>query len=329
MRPTPASLRGRRAALASLGGALLLPPLGARAAGFVDRPVRLIVPYSGGVTDHLARQLSRQLAAQIGEPVVVDVRAGAGGLIGSRLAAQAPADGHTLLLGTSALAIGAAYQPQADFDPERDLTPIANVLTVPYVLVVAANSPQHTLADLGARGGKADATPLRFGSPGPSSGPHLVGELLKVAAPLNARHIPYNGGAAQITALLSGEIDFAFMSLVTALPQVQQGTLRALAVTSAEPAGSLPGVPPLRSRYAAIPEIHTWFALFGPKGLSAPWRDGWAQQIRSATASPEFVAQRTSWGADAARGAHTELAQQLANERARWAQLIADAGLKG
>lgn len=319
-------LSSRRTTLAALGSALLLPALQAGAATVVDKPVRLIVPYSGGVTDHLARQLSRQLAAQVGQPVVVDVRAGAGGLIGSRLAAQAPADGHTLLLGTSALAIGAAHQPQADFDPERDLTPIANVLTVPYVLVVAAGSPQRTLSDLA---GKPGAPALRFGSPGPNSGPHMVGELLKAAAPLSARHIPYNGGAAQITALLSGEIDFAFLSLVTALPQVQQGTLRALAVTSAEPAASLPGVAPLRARFAAIPEINTWFALFGPKGLPNVWRDAWARQIGSATESPEFVAQRNGWGAEPARGTHAELARQLADERARWSRLIADAGLKG
>jgi tripartite-type tricarboxylate transporter receptor subunit TctC len=113
------------------------------------------------------------------------------------------------------------------------------------------------------------------------------------------------------------------------LPQVQAGTLRALAVTSAAPASSLPGIETLRSRYPAIPEINTWFAVFGPKGLPTQWRDGWARQIRTAADSPEFVAQRATWGAEPSSGAHAELAQLLSSERARWSRLITDAGLRG
>ncbi|CAN5779390.1 tripartite tricarboxylate transporter substrate binding protein [soil metagenome] len=296
-------------------------------ATYPSKPIRLIVPFTGGVTDTLARLLSKQLGEQLAQPVVVDVKGGAGGLIGSGLASRSAPDGYSLLLGTSSLAIGAALNPTTEFDPERDLTPVATVLSVPYVLVSNSKGKLNSLRDVvaaGAKGGKG----VNYGSPGVGSGPHLVGELLKNSARLEARHIPYNGGAAQITALLSGEIDVAFLSLVTALPQVKEGTLRALAVTSIKPVSSLPDVPTLHATYADIPDTITWFAVFAPKDTPAALRDRLQREVETATASPAFVEQRASLGAEVPGGGHVALGKLLSSERARWAALIREANIK-
>ena len=317
----------RRAALAVTLATCALGWAHAQAPGYPAKPVRLVVPFTGGVTDTLARQLSKQLGEQLGQPLVVDVRGGAGGLLGSGLVARSSPDGYTLLLGTSSLAIATALNPSPDFDPERDLTPIAPVLQVPYVILASSKGRLQTLQDVikaGQPGGKA----VTYSSPGVGSGPHLTGELLTRTARIHARHIPYNGGAAQVTAVLSGEVDLAILSLVTALPQVRAGTLRPLAVSSQQPAKSLPGVPTLNTTFPDFPDINTWFAVFGPKGLPAPIRDQVERELGRALASPDFVAQRADLGAVEPVVDHTTLARLLSSERARWSQLVKDANLR-
>ena len=319
--------RRRALALMLLAAATPFAVHAQSAAAYPNRPIKLVVSFPGGVTDSIARVLAENIGQQLGTPVVVEARAGAGGGIGAKYVSSAPADGYTILLGSTSLVSNQVLHLQPEVDATRDLTAIAPAVSMPYVLVVNDKKPWRTLQELL---GSARATPgkLNYSSNGTGTGPHFMGELLNTAAGIKTQHIPYKGGAEQINSLLAGDVDYAFVSLVTAVPQIASGRLRGLAVTSAVRASTLKNVPTLAEQgLSSVPPVTTWFALFGPANLPAHLRDLLAQQIRIAVAAPVMQRMVGEWGASVDTGSTSDLQALLRREQALWTGVAQTAGL--
>ena len=248
---------GRRLVLAGAAGAAVAQP------AFPSRPIRLVVPYpAGGGTDIIARLLTEPLRDDLGQPVIVDNRPGAGGNLGAEQVARAAPDGHTLLLTAGALAIAPAVVRALPFDPRRDLTGIALLASVPLLIVVRPESPLASLGDLLALA-RARGAAVSYGSFGIATPPHLVGERIGQQAGNRMTHIPYRGGAQAMPDILSGALDIAIMDAVSMAPHIASGRLRALAITGTQRSAAFPAVPTLSE--AGVPfETVGWHAAFAP-----------------------------------------------------------------
>ncbi|MBW6399266.1 tripartite tricarboxylate transporter substrate binding protein [Roseomonas sp. HJA6] len=236
---------------------------------FPDRPIRVIVPYpAGGGTDIVARLLSDVMRDDLGQPIVVDNRAGAGGSIGAEQVARAAPDGYTLLLTAGGLAIAPSVQRNLPFDPVRDLTGIALLAVVPLLIVVRPESPLRSVGDLLtlARRRGSEMTYATFGIATP---PHLVGERIGQAAGVRMTHVPYRGGAQAMPDILSGAVDVAIMDAVSMSPHVNAGRLRAIAITGPQRSAAFADLPTLSE--AGVPfEAVGWHAAFAPATTPAP-----------------------------------------------------------
>ncbi len=258
---------GRRTAISSLG-LLALPGIAHAQAAFPDQPIRMIVPFAaGGPADIIARVVSRAMSERVGRPIVVESRAGAGGLIGVDVTSKSRPDGHTVVMASSgAIVIIPHMRTNMPYDPLRDLTPITQVLAVPQIVSVAPGLAVRNLADLVAM---ANANPgeLTFGSAGIGSSLHMAGELLKLRAGIDITHIPYGGAAPAVTDLLAGRIQILAADVPALIGQVRAGALRALAVTAAERLSILPDVP--TAIEAGVPNMisETWYGIFGPANI--------------------------------------------------------------
>ncbi|NMJ42928.1 tripartite tricarboxylate transporter substrate binding protein [Roseomonas sp. JC162] len=256
----------RRTALS----ALMLPTLTgqARAQAFPDQPIRLVIPFAaGGPADLIARSVGRVMGERLGKPVVVEARAGAGGLIGVEYVAKSRPDGYTLVLASSgAMAILPHLQPNMPYDPRRDLSPITQVLAVPQIVSVAPGLGVRNLAELVALA-KARPGQLTFGSAGIGSSLHLAGELFKLRAGIDITHVPFRGAAPAVTELLAGRIQILCADVPALLGQVRSGALPALALTAPQRLAILPDVP--TAEEAGVPGFisETWYGVLGPAGL--------------------------------------------------------------
>lgn len=258
---------GRRTAISSLG-LLALPGIAHAQAAFPDQPIRMIVPFAaGGPADIIARVVSRAMSERVGRPIVVESRAGAGGLIGVDVTSKSRPDGHTVVMASSgAIVIIPHMRTNMPYDPLRDLTPITQVLAVPQIVSVAPGLAVRNLADLVAMA-KAKPGELTFGSAGIGSSLHMAGELLKLRAGIDITHIPYGGAAPAVTDLLAGRIQILAADVPALIGQVRAGALRALAVTAAERLSILPDVP--TAIEAGVPNMisETWYGIFGPANI--------------------------------------------------------------
>lgn len=242
----------------------------APAAAFPDRPVILVVPYApGGSADVVARVMAPEMAAALGQPVVVEMRPGAGGHIGAaHVARAAPADGHTVLLGSLSLATGPALQT-LNFDPLRDLAPLGGIGAVPNLVVVSPESPHRTLADVLAAA-RARPGSISYGSSGPGTGSHLAGELLAAAAGVELLHVPFRGSGAAYPDLIAQRISMLLDGAGSAAGQVQAGAARAIAVTAPQRVAALPQVPTVAEQGLPGFEFSIWLGLFIRAGTPAP-----------------------------------------------------------
>lgn len=290
------------------------------------RPITVEVGYSGGATDVIARLLGDNVRQALGQPLVVETRAGAAGQIAAAHVAHSSADGYTLLLGTNALSLNKALGTTPEFDPQTNLTAIAPILDMPFVLVTARDQPYNSLDDL-VRASHSQPAALAYSSNGVGSGAHFAAELLKKYSGLSATHVPYKGGAGQLTALLSGEVKFSFLSTMLAVPQIAAGKLRALAVTSATPLAELPGTPTLASLYPAYPSVVSWFALFGPPGLDDAIRTRLQASVAHMQQAPAFRAQAAQWGAAVVTGDGAQLRARLDQEQTLWSETAEKLGI--
>ena len=234
------------------------------------RPVKVIVPSPpGGGTDILARVLAQHLSKALGQPFFVENKAGAGNMIGIEFVAHAPADGYTVLVVPSTLALNSALYKKVPYDPVRDFAPVTLAATAPNVLVVNPALPAKSLAELIALA-KAKPGALSYGTPGIGTSPHLSMELLKSMAGINLQHVPYRGTAAAVTDVIGGQIAATFANAFTAKPQVDSGRVRALAVSGPNRIDAFPGVPPVAE--AGVPgyEAMQWYGVVVPAGTPAP-----------------------------------------------------------
>lgn len=242
----------------------LAGPLSAAAAAqtFPDRPVTMVVPYApGGSADVLARVIAPEMAQTLGQPVVVELRPGAGGDIGAaHVATQARADGHTLLLGSLSLATGPSLKSLA-FDPLRDLAPVGGIGAVPHLVVVSPESPYRTLQDLLAAA-RARPGEISFGSSGPGTGSHLAGELLGASAGVQLLHVPYRGSGAVYPDLIAQRITMLIDAMGSSSGQVQSGAVRAIGITSARRSEALPEVPAIAEQGLPGFEFSIWLGFF-------------------------------------------------------------------
>lgn len=310
----------RRAALATLLATTLAWPALAQGQDFPNRPLRLIVPFPpGGGTDVLARIMAQKFAEWMGQPVLVENRAGAAGAIGTQVVARARPDGTTLLFTSSpAIVVLPAMQPPPPYDPERELTPIATLARQPILFVVQAASPHGDLASLLRA---ATGRGLTYGTPGIATDPHLAAEVLRQVTGATLTHVPYRGGGPALTALLSGEVDFLPALTGVAKPLLNERQLRALATTSATRLADFPDVPTTAELGLPAVDLVPWWALLAPAGIEPAVAQILADHAQRLARDPEWLRRLDTLAIEPAAldGAATAAAirQQIAGWRQR------------
>jgi tripartite-type tricarboxylate transporter receptor subunit TctC len=319
----------RRTFALALAGVVALPSFAMAQAAYPSRPVTVVVAFSaGGNNDLRARQLGIPVAAALGQPVIVDNKPGASGNIGHDFVAKAAPDGYTLGIGAMGpLAVNPSLYPKLNFDPLKDFTPIVLIERAPLVLVTRVEKPFKTVKDV-VEAAKAKPNGLSIGNAGPGGAHHLSGELFEQAAGITMLAVPYKGGGPASTALLSGEIDMMFEQTYAALPSIQAGKTRALAVTSAKRLPSLPDVPTMAELGYPQVVVSNWLGLVGPKGLPAATVARLNEAFNKALAAPDLREKITGPGNEVGGGTAEEFAQFIAAENKRWATLVKSANIK-
>jgi tripartite-type tricarboxylate transporter receptor subunit TctC len=255
---------GARFALGTAMAALAMAaPSGAWAQSYPNKAIRLIVPFTpGGGTDILARTIGQKLQESFGQQVLVDNRPGAGGTTGAEMAAKSPADGYTILMVSASYAVNAALYP-LPFDPLKDLAPVSQVATVPFVLTATPSLPAANIKELLALA-KAKPGSITYASSGIGSSPHLAGELLKLMAGIDMLHVPYKGGGPAVTDQLGGRVQLLFNTILQALPYVKSGKLKALAVGSLQRSAAAPEIPTITESGVPGYDFSNWFGILAP-----------------------------------------------------------------
>ena len=318
----------KRTLMRATAGALLLlaAPL-SMAQAWPARPIRLVVPFPpGGLIDNMARLVGSRLSQELGQPVVIDNKPGAGGNVGAAEVARAPADGYTLLMASPALTISPAIYKNLPYQPSQ-LAPVALLGRVPNVLLVNPASGIGKVQDLVGRA-KAKPGQLNYASNGNGTSLHLSAELFKRRSETFITHVPYRGAAAAITALLSGEVDMMFDNLPSAIGQIQAGKLRALAVTTAQRSTALPDVPTLAEAGMDGFNVSAWFGVAAPAGLPAPVATRLADALQKVVQQPEVAVAMQRQGADPAFMDAASAAAALNADAAQWKQVAAFAKIQ-
>jgi len=316
-------------ATASVSLALALFAGAAIAQGYPAKPIRMIVPFPpGGGTDIAARTIANKLSEDVKWTFVVENKPGAGGNLGVEQAVKSPADGYTLVIGqTSNLAINPALYAKLPYDPLRDLSPVALIVSAPVVFVVAASSRHTSLGDLLAAA-KTDPGGVTFASPGNGTVSHLAGELLQRAAGVRLTHVPYKGASQALTDTLGGQVQSFMSSVPSALSQIKAGRLRAIAVTSAKRAPELPEVPTIaESGYKGF-EASTWYGLLAPAGTPAAIVAKLNAEVNRALGTPEVRQRLAAEGGEALGGSAEQFASFLKAEHAKWGRVVKESGAR-
>jgi len=292
------------------------------------RPVRFIVPSAaGGGTDIIARAISLKLAESLGQPFVVENRPGAGQMIGIELAAKSPADGYTILMAASTLAINPIMYKHVSYDPLRDFAPITQAATLANVIVVHPSLPVKSIAELIAYA-KQRPGQLNFASAGIGTSPQMSIELLKSMAGIDMVHIPYKGTAPGVVDLLAGQVLVMAPNLLTALPHIKAGKLRALAVTSVRRSEGLPDVPTVAESGLAGYDSTQWYGVLAPAGTPKEIVARLHEAIVHALRDPEVGKRLAADGAEAVGSGPEEFAAFIKSETEKWARVATAAGIK-
>ncbi len=310
---------------------VLVGPAGVTPGGAADyplRPVSFVVPYAaGGATDLIARLLGQRLEQRLGKPFVVENRPGAGTVLAAAYVAKQPADGYTLLLGTSTtMAINVSIYKTLPYDPTRDLVPVASVAGVPFILVVNPALPVKSLPDLVAYA-KANPRALTYASNGHGGAAHLLGELLKSLTGIEATHVPYKGLAPALNDVVAGHVSLMFGDFGTTLPLVRTGKLRALGVSTAQRVGAAPDIPPLAE--AGLPgfDASSWQMVVAPAGLPPDILDRLNGELREIVSDPRFGEELSMRGmVPLVTPPPQELQAYVKSEIVRWGAVVRQAG---
>ncbi|OOG51221.1 hypothetical protein B0E49_16360 [Polaromonas sp. C04] len=291
--------------------------------------IKLVVPYPpGGANDSLARALAQKIAVSLKQPVLVENRAGAGGMVGTSSVAKANPDGYTLLIINTLphAASGSLYQ-KPPFDPIADFAPVSLLASTPYVFAVNADSKYTTLQDFIEYAKRHPGT-LNYASGGQGGATHLTMELFKSAAHIDITHIPYKGGAPALTDLMAGQVDATFENIVALLPLFKSGKLRPLAISSTKPSKRLPSTPTVSSILKTNFDVLGRFAIVAPAGTPPAIVKRLNTEIVAAVKSPDLINTFSKQGVDPESSTPEELAAILKSEVALWAKVINDKGIR-
>jgi tripartite-type tricarboxylate transporter receptor subunit TctC len=313
--------RSLACAMAGVAAAMLVGAPMAQAA-FPDKPIKIVVPFSpGGGADLIARTLSVDLAKELGQPVIVENKPGAGTIIGSDLVAKSAPDGYTLLLSSIAHSVNPSLAEKLPYATEKDFVPVAMVVRSPNVLVVRAESPYKSVKDIVAAA-TAQPDKLTYASPGNGTSSHLAGALFEDLGKIRLQHIAYKGSAPALTDLLGGQTDILFGTSGSVGSFIDSGKLRALAVTSAVRSSAYPGVPTMVE--AGIPGYVTegWYGLHAPSGTPAAVIDRLNAAVRKATATDFFKSKLVHEGMVVQTGTSGDYANYVRAEIVRWSKLV-------
>jgi tripartite-type tricarboxylate transporter receptor subunit TctC len=319
----------RRALLATAAAYLALVGTVHAQDAWPSRPIKLVVPFAaGGTSDVLARTLAEKLQGALKQTVIVDNKAGAGGVIGADSVAKAPADGYTILLGTIAShAINPALQPKMPYDALKDFAPVDLLGSISNVLLVGATQPYKTVKDLTAAA-KAKPGSVAFASAGQGSSQHMSGELFKLLAGAELTHIPYKGSAPAIQDVIGGQVPMSFETVTVALPHIQSGKVRALAVTSAKRSPALPDTPTLQEAGIAGFDVASWQAIYAPAGTPPAIVQRLNAEIEKIVAMPDVKAKFETLGLQHSPNTPAEFAAFNKAEVAKWTKVVKDGNVK-
>ena len=316
--------------LARLLDLLILAALSAAAAHaqtFPAKPVRLIVPFPpGGGNDTIARAVGQELAKALGQQIVIDNRAGAGGTIGADLAAHAPPDGYTLFLaGVASHGINPVLNPKLPYDAVKDFAPVSLLASAPLIVVVHPSLPVKTLKDLIALA-KSKPDALNFASNGNGGSSHMAGEMFKAMAGVKIVHVPYRGLSPALTDLLSGQVQIMFSSAVAMLPQVKAGKLRGLATTGAKRPPAIPDLPTVAE--AGLPgyETGSWYGIVAPANTPPEIVNRLSVELQKIVRQPAMQERFNNEAANPIGGTPQEFAAHIQRELARWAKVVKTTG---
>ena len=293
------------------------------------KPLRLIVPFPpGGPADSVARILAQKLTDALGQPVVVDNRAGATGTIGAGIVAKAPPDGYTLLLGTSnELAMSPGLYEKLPYDPTRDFTPLSNVINFPNILVVNPHLPANTVAELVALA-RAKPGQLSFATSGIGSTNHLTGVVFQALEKIKINFVPYKGGGPAVTDLMGGHVDTMFATMPSVVPFVKSGKLKGLAVTDDKRWAALPKVPNAKEAGVANLIVITFNGVLAPAGLPEAVTTRLNTDIVAVANSPDMKERMKAQAAEIATTSPNEFAAMIRNDFGKWSKVIKQAGMR-
>ncbi len=302
----------------------------AQAQAWPNKPVRFIVPYPpGSGTDIMARRISQHLSEKLGQPFVVDNRAGAGGSIGTAVIAKSPADGYTIgIVDAGALAINPAVYPKLDYDTQRDFAPVAELTSLPFMLVAHPSLGVNSLQELIAMAKRSPGR-LNYASVGTGSGVHMATEMLKKQAGIFMTHIPYRGSAPALNDVLAGTTPVMFVNLLSGLAHVKSGKLKALAVGTPTRLSALPDVPTVAESGLAGYDFQVWIGIVAPAGTPDPIVQTLNAEFRAALAVPAIRDQLVNTGGMQIVGnSSAQFAAHIATDLNRWRKLVEDTGIK-
>jgi tripartite-type tricarboxylate transporter receptor subunit TctC len=317
-------------ALAAMFSALLVGAgtAWAQPAGYPSKPIRFILPFPpGGPTDLLGRAIGQKLATQMGQPVIADNRPGAGGNLGAELASRAAPDGYTIVLCAPSLAISPALYAKMTYDPVKDLAPISLVAVIPNVLLVHPSVPAKTLKEFVALA-RAKPGKLNFGSGGIGTSNHLGSEMLKGLAKIDMVHVPFKGSNEAMVGMMGGHVDSVVIGVPAALPQINAGKVRALAVLSPQRLPQLPNLP--TGAEAGVPgfEVQTWYGILAPAATPRDIILRLNSELVKALAAPDLRERLQAVGFEPVTTTPEQFAEYIRLETVRWAKVIKDANVK-
>ena len=322
-------IRHSRRALLGAGLALAAPRLALAQDNWPARPIRLIVPFGAGTsTDIISRLLTPKMSERLGQPIVVENRAGAGGVVGSDAVAKGAPDGYTLCMGSIAShSVNMSLMPNMPYDALRDFSAISLVTEAPNLLVVSPKVPANTLPEF-IDWAKKQSNGVSYASAGNGTSSHLAGELLKLKTDAPLVHVPYRSGAQAVTDVISGQVPMTIYQVTAVLPFVKDGKLKALAATSAQRLSMVPDVPTAIEQGIADFDVSAWHGLFGPAKMPLPARDKVYAALKEALFAPELQEQLKNQGLIPVAMPPGEFHPWLAKDIEKWREVVKISGAK-
>jgi tripartite-type tricarboxylate transporter receptor subunit TctC len=299
-----------------------------QAQSWPTKPIKFIVPYPpGGGTDVIARIVQEPLAKELGQQVIIDNRGGAGGSIGSALAAQSPSDGYTVLFTLSSHTINPSFYPRLPFDTERDFSPVVTIASLPQILVANPNFPAKNVKEV-IEMAKAKPGSISYASVGNGSPGHLAGAMMATDAGVDMVHIPYRGGGPAITDVIAGQVSLLWVSIPAAAQFVKSGKVKALAVSTVKRSAVFPDVPTMAESGFKDFEVDSWYAMFVPASTPKPIVERLNKAALKVLAQPEVKEKLLSQGAEAVGDSPSQLGAVVKKEIAKWKQVVKAANIK-